>query len=207
MAEPSPATLSQEIFQSAYAQKAPWDTGEPQPAIQGAAGSIVGSVLDVGCGTGDNALFFAARGNAVTGCDYLEQPIAVAKRKAAERGLPAMFLVKDALKLEEWNERFDNAIDSGLFHVFSDEDRVRYVRGLRTVLKPGGRFLLLCFSDQTPGTVGPRRVTKKELEDSFAEGWQIISISSAAIETRPEARSLFNGENPKAWFLIATRRE
>jgi cyclopropane fatty-acyl-phospholipid synthase-like methyltransferase len=161
----------------------------------------------VGCGPGDNALFFAARGNAVTGCDYLEQPIAVAKRKAAEHGLPATFLVKDALKLKEWNERFDNAIDSGLFHIFSDEDRVRYVRGVGTVLKPGGRFLLLCFSEHTPGTVGPRRVTKKELEDSFAEGWQIISIASAEIETRPEARPLFNGENPKAWFMIARRSD
>jgi SAM-dependent methyltransferase len=73
------------------------------------------------------------------------------------------FLVKDALKLHEWTERFDNVLDSGLFHVFSDEDRIRYVRGLKTVLDPGGRLFLLCFSDATPGTEGPRRVSQPEL--------------------------------------------
>jgi hypothetical protein len=54
-------------------------------------------------------------------------------------------------------------LDSGLFHVFSDEDRIRYVRGLKTVLDPGGRLFLLCFSDVTPGTEGPRRVSQPEL--------------------------------------------
>jgi hypothetical protein len=54
-------------------------------------------------------------------------------------------------------------LDSGLFHVFSDEDRIRYVRGLKTVLDPGGRLFLLCFSDATPRTEGPRRVSQPEL--------------------------------------------
>ena len=107
----------------------------------------------------------------VTGIDFLEEPIQRAKRKAAERGVPATFLVKDALTLKDWTERFDNVIDSGLFHVFSDEDRRRYVEGLATVLKPGGRLFLMCFSDEEPGTQGPRRVSKKELHDAFAEGW------------------------------------
>ena len=48
--------------------------------------------------------------------------------------------------------RFDNVIDSGLFHVFNAEDRQRYVEGLKTVLMPGGRLFLLCFSDEEPGT-------------------------------------------------------
>src|SRR2546429_8506749 len=66
------------------------------------------SVLDAGCGTGENALFFAARGHAVTGFDFLEEPIAAAPRKAAERSLIVKFLVKDALKLHEWTERFED---------------------------------------------------------------------------------------------------
>ena len=67
-------------------------------------------------------------------------------------------------------ERFDNVIDSGLFHVFSDEDRKRYVDRLALVLKPGGRLFLLCFSDEEPGTQGPRRVSQKELHDAFVQG-------------------------------------
>ena len=101
--------------------------------------------------------------------------------------MPATFLVKDALTLKDWTERFDNVIDSGLFHVFSDEDRRRYVEGLATVLKPGGRLFLMCFSDEEPGTQGPRRVSKKELHDAFAEGWSIESIEP--IEVRGPARS------------------
>ena len=74
--------------------------------------------------------------------------------------MPATFLVKDALTLKDWTERFDNVIDSGLFHVFSDEDRLRYVEGLATILKPGSSLFLMCFSNEEPGTKGPRRVRK-----------------------------------------------
>ena len=63
-------------------------------------------------------------------------------RKAAERGLSATFRVQDALTLDKVKDRFNSAIDSGLFHVFSDADRKRYVDGLATVLKPGGRLQL-----------------------------------------------------------------
>src|SRR5947209_2451916 len=107
-------------FEAAYAGQAPWDIGRPQPAFVEAADQINGAVLDAGCGTGDNALYFAERGCQVTGIDFLEEPIKQARRKAAERGLHATFLVKDALSLKDWTARFDTVIDSGLFHVFSD---------------------------------------------------------------------------------------
>src|SRR5207244_7156778 len=150
----------------------PSNTGMRTPSCRAAAAKVVGSVLDAGCGTGEHALFFAARGHAVTGFDFLEEPIAAARRKAAQRILIVKFLVKDALKLHEWTERFDNVLNSGLFHVFSDADRIRYVRGLKTVLNPGGRLFLLCFSDATPGTEGPRRVSQSELHHAFADGWE-----------------------------------
>jgi cyclopropane fatty-acyl-phospholipid synthase-like methyltransferase len=205
MADPA-AVPTRETFVNAYAGKAPWDTGKPQPALTAIADKITGSILDAGCGPGDNSLFFAARGNAVTGFDFLEAPIARAKQKAAERSLAATFLVKDALKLHDWTERFDNVIDSGLFHVFTDADRGTYVRGLATVLKPGGRLFLLCFSDQMPGTQGPRRVSQNELRAAFSNGWQIESIESSRFEVLPEvAASLFAGIEPKAWLLIARR--
>src|SRR3954453_17910730 len=109
-------------FEQAYAGMAPWDIGKPQPAFVAVAEKITGSVLDSGCGTGDISLFLAGRGNTVTGIDYLEEPIRRAKLKATERGQSATFLVKDATKLNEWNERFENIVDSGLFHVFTDDD-------------------------------------------------------------------------------------
>jgi cyclopropane fatty-acyl-phospholipid synthase-like methyltransferase len=149
------------------------------------ADQITGSILDAGWGTGDTALFFASQGNQVTGIDFLEVPIRRAQRKATERGVQVTFLVKDALTLKDWSERFDAVIDSGLFHVFSDDDRRRYVEGLATVLKPGGRLFLGCFSDEEPGTQGPRRVSQKELHDAFAEDWSSESIAPSRVEVRP----------------------
>ena len=193
-------------FETMYAGQAPWDIGKPQKAFIDAADSISGSVLDAGCGTGDTALFLASRGNQVTGIDFLEEPIRRAKLKAAERGLNVTFLVKDAMTLKDWTERFDNVIDSGLFHVFSDEDRKRYAEGLATVLKPGGRLYLMCFSDEEPGTQGPRRVSKKELHAAFAQGWDIESIEPTRVETRPDLKEFtFSEGGPKAWFAVIRR--
>jgi cyclopropane fatty-acyl-phospholipid synthase-like methyltransferase len=206
MAEPGSTTLGQDVFENRYAEGAAWDIGKPQPALVAAADGITGSLLDVGCGTGEHALYFAGKGCVVSGFDFLEQPIVLARRKAAERGLAATFLRADALKLGERVERFDNIIDSGLFHVFSDEDRVRYVEGLKTVLKPGGRFFLLCFSEQTPGTQGPRRVPAKELRAAFRIGWEIERMERAEFEVRAEERKTrFSGQNPKAWLMVTKR--
>jgi SAM-dependent methyltransferase len=202
------ATLhDRSTFEASYTGQPPWDIGKPQPPFTHAAERITGTLLDAGCGTGENALYFAGRGCKVTGIDFVEAPIEQARRKARERDLPADFLVKDALALTDWSQRFDNAIDSGLFHVFSDEDRRRYVEGLRTVLKPSGHLFLACFSDAEPGTHGPRRVTKTELEESFARGWEIESIEPSRFEVRPDLKDItFSPGGPQAWFGVFRRK-
>ncbi len=190
-------------FESAYAGQAPWDIGRPQQAFLDVADRITGSVLDAGCGTGDNALFFASRGHKVTGIDFLEEPITRARRKAAERGLSATFLVMDALALKDLPEVFDNVIDSGLLHVLSDDDRRRYVEGLATVLKSGGRLFLMCFSDEETRPGGPRRVSKKELHDAFAGGWVIESIEPSRFQSRLDLKETpFKEGGPKGWFAV-----
>ena len=195
-------------FEAIYAGQPPWDIGKPQKPFIDVADHITGSVLDAGCGTGDNALFLAGRGNKVTGIDFLEVPIQRAQRKATERGVQVTFLVKDALTLKDWSERFDNVIDSGLFHVFSDEDRRRYVDGLATMLKPGGRLFMMCFSDEEPGMQGPRRVSAKEIRDAFAEGWKVESIAPVRFEVRPDLKDFtFSEGGPKAWFVVVRRSE
>lgn len=195
-------------FESMYDSGAPWDIGRPQPAIIAAADRITGKVLDAGCGTGDTAIFLAGRGCLVTGIDFLATPIERAQRKAADQHVSITFLVKDALTLTDWSERFDNAIDSGLFHTFSDADREKYVAGLATVLKPGGRLFLMCFSDAEPGTDGPRRISQQELRAVFAKDWKIESISPYQFETRTDLPGFtFSEGGPRAWFLVAQRSQ
>ena len=192
-------------FANAYAGKAPWDIPGPQPGFVEAADQITGAILDAGCGTGENALFFAKRGHQVTGIDYLEEPIKRAKKRTAERGLSVNFLVLDALALKEISQVFDNVIDCGLFHVFSDEERKKYVEGLAGVVKPGGRLCLMCFSDEEPAGVGPRRISKEELRSAFADGWSIESITPTRFEVIPEFKDTFSTGGPKASFVVVER--
>jgi SAM-dependent methyltransferase len=194
-------------FEKLYAGQPRWEIGRPQQAIIDVADRITGSILDAGCGSGENALFFAERDCKVTGIDFLAEPITIAKRKAEERGLTATFLVMNALAIRELPEEFDNVIDSGLFHAFSDNERRRYVKALATVLKPDGRLHLLCFSDAEPGDQGPRRVSEKEIRESFAQGWNIEQIKRSRYEVRPDPNdSSFKDGGPKAWFVIVRKR-
>jgi len=193
-------------FESLYTGQPRWEIGRPQKALLDVADQITGSILDSGCGTGENALFFASRGHKVTGIDFLAEPITLAKQKAAQRGLTATFLVMDALALKDLPEVFDNVIDSGLFHIFSDDDRRRYIEGLSSVLKPGGRLFLLCFSDAEPGDQGPRRVSRKEIEEAYVDGWVIESIEPSRYEVRPDPNdSSFLDGGSRAWFVVAKR--
>ena len=113
----------------------------------------------------------AALGLDATGVDSAPTAIAKAEGKAEERGLQARFLVADALELAALGERFDTILDCGLFHVFDDDDRPRFVESLAAAVPPGGRYHMLCFSDRQPGEWGPRRVGQDEIRASFSAGW------------------------------------
>jgi len=116
------------------------------------------------------------------------------KGRAWKRGLTATFLVRDALTLTELPEVFDSVVDSGLFHVFSDDDRRRHVEGLAT-------------SDEEPGDQGPRQVSKKEIEDAFAESWVVESTEPSRYEVRPDPNDIsFRDGGPKAWFVVVRRK-
>ncbi len=193
-------------FEQAYRGQARWQIGRPQAAIVHVADQVRGTLLDAGCGTGENALFFAARGHRVVGFDFLPAPIELARQKAAQQGLGIEFLVEDALRLSAWTRQFDTVLDSGLFHVFSDEDRRRYVAGLAHVLKPGGRLVVLCFSDREPGEQGPRRVRRAEIEAAFADRWRIESLTPAQYELVSASPDLtFSPGGAHAWLAVIER--
>jgi cyclopropane fatty-acyl-phospholipid synthase-like methyltransferase len=199
-------SVDRETFENFYTGPAPWDIDKPQATFADVADRITSPVLDAGCGTGEHAMFLAARGHQVTGIDFVGQAIQRARRKAAERGLSVDFVVKDATKLGDWSDRFASVIDCGLFHVFSDDDRRRYIQGLTQVLEPGGRLFLMCFSDEEPGTEGPRRVSRQELYDAFTDGWEVESVQPSQFEINPEFTEVkFSEGGPKAWFAVIQR--
>jgi cyclopropane fatty-acyl-phospholipid synthase-like methyltransferase len=207
-----------EHWDAAYTAQAPppWDIGRAQPAFArlAEAGLLAGRVLDAGCGTGENTLLAAAHGARATGVDAAPAAIEQARAKAAERGLEARFEVADVLDLRgslrdglrdglgALGMAFDTVIDSGVFHVFSDEDRPRYVSSLGAVLRDGGLCHLMCFSDRQPGTFGPRRVTQDELRAAFSDGWQVVSITADTFEINP-----VEGTTEVQAWLAALRRK
>jgi len=186
-------------FESAYLGTPPWDIGRPQPAIMRLAetGQITGSVLDVGCGTGENALYLAERGFSVMGVDGAPTAVRKARAKAKRRGLAAHFEVADALNLSMPKRQFDTVIDSGLFHVFSDEERARFIESLGRVVRLGGVYFLMCFSDKQPGDWGPRRVTLAEIRSVFKDGWRINYVEPSAFDT--------NEGHAHAWLASISR--
>jgi SAM-dependent methyltransferase len=184
---------------------APWDIGRPQQAFVrlARAGRLTGRVLDVGCGTGEHALLAANHGADALGVDVAPAAIELARAKAAQRGLIAQFAVGDALDLGPLGlaETIDTVIDSGVFHVFSDDDRPRYVASLASVLRPAGITYLMCFSDRQPADFGPRRVSQDELREAFAAGWTIESISADRFEINP----MMGTTQAEAWLAVIRR--
>lgn len=105
----------------------------------------------------------------------------------------------DALRADELGRAFDTALDVGLFHSLADEDRARCARSLHGALAPGGRAFVLCWSDRNPWGFGPRRISRRELRETFAGPFASETIAEEVLE------SLLPDGPARAWLAHLVR--
>ena len=181
---------------------APWDIGQPQPVVVrlASAGGFAGAVLDAGCGTGENALHVASLGLSVLGVDVAETALAIARKKADDRGIEVEFAAADAFQLGRLGRRFETVLDCGLFHTFDGDERIRYGASLASVTEHDGTLYVLCFSDDGPDT-GPHPISQEELRAAFnpSTGWQVAAIEAERVQTR------FHDHGAPAWLATIKR--
>ena len=194
------------FFKFVYLVSPPWDISRPQSSIVKVLKNreIQGEVLDIGCGSGENALYLASQGYNVTGIDLSKNAIKKALIKAKNLGLNVNFKVDNALYLKT-NKKFDTVIDCGLFHILSENDRSKFEKNLYKIIKPNGKYIVLCFNEREkflplPSILfGPRRIRKKEIKNCFNDLWKINYINETLYENK------LHKKGGKAWICSITR--
>jgi SAM-dependent methyltransferase len=122
----------------------PYDNGPDQHLVDLIESGRIPScrAIDLGCGTGRNALFLAQNGFEVTGVDFASSAIAKARQKADAAGLEAEFLVDDLTNLQNVTVPFGFLVDAGVMDVLHPKFRDLYVENVLSLTHPGSRFYL-----------------------------------------------------------------
>ena len=137
-----------------YLSTPPWDSGiSPPELLEYIRENPPGRAIDLGCGTGTNVITLAEAGWQVTGVDFAFLAVFLARRKAAQAGVKARLLTRDVIRLSGVKGPFDLALDMGCLH--SQEDKPAYLRELKRILAPGGRWLLYAFFKPEDQLEGP----------------------------------------------------
>lgn len=161
--------------------RVPWDTNVTPPEVVAVIEEeklAPGQALDLGCGTGTNAIYLAQHGWQVNGIDFVPRAIRRARRKARQSGVEGQvtFHVGDVAQLEALDlPPINFALDIGCFHSLPSELRDAYAVGLDGVAAPGAVYLLYAFQPRQ-SSVGRVGVTADEVAQLFAPGFRVVNV-------------------------------
>ena len=176
----------------AYRQDAaPWDTGLPSQELIKLlnSGSVASCrTLDMGCGTGINAIYLAQKGFDVTAVDISDVAIKKAAAKAKEVGVKVRFMqaeLPDSHILS--GEIFEFIFDRGCFHSIAQEKRPDFADMLARLTKKGSMYLLLCGNAREPREDGPPTLTEQEIREAFSRLFDFIWVRDFRFHTTDAA--------------------
>jgi SAM-dependent methyltransferase len=156
----------------------PWERDDvPAPVRELAERyAIPDRALDVGCGTGRDAVYLSKRGWSVTGVDATPQALQGAKRRASEAQAEVNWVLGDVAQLGSLpiGDGYTLVLDRGCFHGLADAERTGCAAGITSVTSPDARLLMLAFHPRKRG-LGPRGVTREQIEANFGPAWQLVS--------------------------------
>jgi SAM-dependent methyltransferase len=194
--------MSHPSWNESYAsgESLPWDTGTPDPQLveMVESGAIApGRALDIGCGTGTNAIFLAQHGFDVLGVDISEVAVERARAKAQGR---CRFEMVDFLAGAPADGPFQFVFDRGCFHVFDEDSaRVRFATHVAAALAEDGVWLSLIGSTEGgPRDEGPPRRSAREVISAIEPSLEIVALRSTAFTVCDEPL--------KSWFCLSRKR-
>lgn len=173
--------MSRLRFALSYLGKPRWDTNVSPPELVELIENEalpVGNALDIGCGTGTNAIYLARHGWQVTGIDFIGRAIHQARRKARRAGVAARtrFVVGDVTRLDEYNlEAYNFVLDIGCLHGLSVSQRTTYAHGLKTFTAPGAIYLLYAFKADSHSD-GPAGLQPEDVRHLFEPQFEVVAI-------------------------------
>jgi SAM-dependent methyltransferase len=184
----------------ASGESLPWDTGTPDPLLVEVVESravVPGRTLEIGCGTGTNAVFLAQHGFDVLGIDISE--VAVEKARAKAQG-PCRFEARDFLAAAPAGGPFQFVFDRGCFHVFDDEgERARFAENVAAQLAEGGVWLSLIGSTEGAAREeGPPRRSARDVINAIEPSLEIVQLRSTEFTVFEEPL--------KSWFCLSRKR-
>jgi SAM-dependent methyltransferase len=180
----------------------PWERAEvPAPVVRlSETFDAPGRALDVGCGTGRDAVYLAQRGWAVTGVDGVPQALDGARERGQRAGVEVKWILGDVTRLEGLlpaGELFTFVLDRGCFHGLSEQERARCAEGITSATSPGSRLLMLAFQPRRLG-LGPRGITREQLERHFAGAWRLTSSEGESESQLP----FWIGDAKPVWYEL-----
>lgn len=195
----------QERWDAAYRgeRAAPWDTGRPSSELARAitSGAVKpGRAVELGCGTGTNAIYLAQQGFRVTAIDIAPNALKMAKEKAEKANVTVKWIQADVLNPPEL-EPFDFIFDRGCYHGVRRQNAAGYVETVRRLSRPGTKVLIIAGNANETRSGGPPRVREEEIRRDFAEGFEILSLREMRFDTAEGA-----AKGALGWAILLERK-